>query len=92
MMPVGISGYGISTDYSVYNHADADDTKKVGRTSSPEECQTCKNRKYRTVPMKMYLSNLPPMFHRMLPVLRCVLMKANMYPMLFQRHPKKTAK
>lgn len=46
MMPVGISGYGISTDYSVYNHADADDTKKVGRTSSPEECQTCKNRKY----------------------------------------------
>ena len=46
MMPVGISGYNINTNYSVYNNTDADDTKKIGRTSSPEECQTCKNRKY----------------------------------------------
>lgn len=46
MMPVGISAYNINTNYSVYNNTDADDTKKIGRTSSPEECQTCKNRKY----------------------------------------------
>ena len=30
-----------STDFAI-----GDDKKKVGRTSSPEECQTCKNRKY----------------------------------------------
>lgn len=26
--------------------ADSEEAKKVGRTSSPEECETCKNRKY----------------------------------------------
>ena len=46
MMPVGISGYGINTDYTIHNNNDTADIKKVGRTSSPEECQTCKNRKY----------------------------------------------
>ena len=30
----------------VSSNATADETAKVGRTSSPQECETCKNRKY----------------------------------------------
>jgi hypothetical protein len=33
---------GISTNYA----ADPDKVKKAGRESTPEECETCKNRKY----------------------------------------------
>lgn len=45
------SSYGQSGAYSVSNERplpDMQDTeKKAGRKSSPEECETCKNRKYR---------------------------------------------
>lgn len=46
MMPVGISGYDKTGDYSLYNSSNTDETKKAGYRSSPEECETCKNRKY----------------------------------------------
>lgn len=44
----GNSGaYGISgADAATVGEKDADSSKKVGRASSPEECQTCKSRKY----------------------------------------------
>lgn len=49
----GYSGYGYG-DYGGYGNygsfsgkpLDPDEEKKAGRRSSPEECETCKNRKY----------------------------------------------
>ena len=42
----GLSGAsGVDTAATIGNQ-DAASSKKVGRASSPEECQTCKNRKY----------------------------------------------
>lgn len=51
----GYSGYSYDTNYGRTNHirieedahpTDPDKVKKNGRRSSPEECETCKNRKY----------------------------------------------
>lgn len=43
MMPVGISGYDKMGNYSLQP---SDEIKKAGYESSPEECETCKKRKY----------------------------------------------
>jgi len=43
MMPVGFSNYDKMGNYSLYN---TDEMKKAGYESSPEECETCKKRKY----------------------------------------------
>ncbi len=47
--PYGINGSNNANDPSGIrgvNSKDADSEKKVGRVSSPEECEACKNRKY----------------------------------------------
>ncbi len=49
-------------NYNVYNtdrltlSGDEDGTKKIGRKSSPEECQTCKSRKYQDGSNEMNVS------------------------------------
>ena len=44
----GYSGYDKYSAYSAYSarNVNPDEIKKPGRMSSPEECETCKNRKY----------------------------------------------
>lgn len=43
MLSVGISGYDQMGNYSL---SYTDETKKTGYESSPEQCETCKRRKY----------------------------------------------
>lgn len=45
-MSIGISFYGKPADYSLYPGTAADKAGNTGRTLPPEECETCKNRKY----------------------------------------------
>ncbi len=45
-MPVEISPYGKYMDYSVYPGSPAGQGERVKGALPPEECETCKNRKY----------------------------------------------
>ncbi|MBD5545085.1 MAG: hypothetical protein HDR01_12845 [Lachnospiraceae bacterium] len=45
-MTIGTNSYSVSNGYGIQDSYGDSDRKASGRKSSPEECQTCKNRKY----------------------------------------------
>lgn len=76
--------------YKIYPYTLGNDrVDNASAVSSSEECQTCKNRKYRTVPMKWFLLNRLPYSPSLLPE-ESVPMRANMFQMLTIKPHKKT--
>jgi len=81
---VSINTYADSDYYNHYNIKNSDDPNKTdstNRPSSPEECQTCKNRKYADGSDEKFPTNQPPTLLRVQPEMQCAPMRGSMYPM-----------